>query len=285
MKNFIKKLNEPFPESDSPKENVRNVIGVGIFITLFLFIFQVGGIHNASREYFWICANFGLITIVVSLIYDFVVGYIFKIDRNAPTWTLKKWIIYMFILLISITLANYAYFLSINNLNSMSLHSFLQIATYTLAVGIFPVVFSGLLIQINANKKNQLQAAVLQPNFPKKEIHEEIIELTSNNKSDNLQTPIKNIFFLEAMQNYVSVSYLKEGKVKKEMLRNTIKNIEEQLQGTPLIRCHRSFIVNSDLIENLKGNAQGLKLELKNLKEIEIPVSRKYIPILKEKIS
>jgi hypothetical protein len=34
-------------------------------------------------------------------------------------------------------------------------------------------------------------------------------------------------------------------------------------------------------VKNISGNAQGLKLELINYSEI-IPVSRKYIPIVKE---
>ena len=65
LKRFLKKLNEPFPEHDSPKENVRNIIGVGIFITLFLYFFQVGGMHEYRGPIFYICLNFGLITIAI----------------------------------------------------------------------------------------------------------------------------------------------------------------------------------------------------------------------------
>jgi DNA-binding LytR/AlgR family response regulator len=84
------------------------------------------------------------------------------------------------------------------------------------------------------------------------------------------------------MQNYVSVCFQKDGISQKELLRNTIKNLETQIQSSVLIRCHRSFMVNSDLIEKVEGNAQGLRLNLKNLEDFEVPVSRKYIPILKE---
>jgi len=38
------------------------------------------------------------------------------------------------------------------------------------------------------------------------------------------------------------------------------------------------------LIEKVAGNAQGLRLSLSNLSDVEIPVSRKYIAALKSLI-
>lgn len=285
MKRFFKKLNEPFPESENPKENIINIIGVGIFITLFLYIFQVGGMNSYSREVFLMCLGFGLITIVVAIFFNFFTFYILKLKTNEPSWTLKKWIIYMFLLLILISQANYAFYTYLAGSNNIGWTDFWAIIVYTILVGIFPVVFSGLLVQIKSQQRNQIQAADLQANFPKKEIHHEIVHLFSDNKNQDFQIPINDIFYIEAMQNYASVCFLKDGKIEKELLRNTIKNLEAQLDSTVLIRCHRSFIVNSDLIENVEGNAQGLKLSLKNLEEFEVPVSRKYIPTLKNIIS
>jgi len=282
LKQFLKKLNEPFPESETPKENVINVLGIGVFITLFLYFFQVGGMNNYQGSVFLVCLTFGIITVVVAIAFDFFVSYVLKIKRNEPSWTLKKWIIYMFILLILISQANYLYISYLSGFNNVGWIDFRGMITYTICVGIFPVVFSGLVIQIKSNQKNQIQAADLQNNFPKKEIHHEVVHLISDNKNQNLEIPINDIFYIEAMQNYVSVCYLKNGKIEKELLRNTIKNMETQLDSTVLVRCHRSFIVNSDLIENVEGNAQGLRLSLKNFEDFEVPVSRKYIPILKE---
>lgn len=282
MKRFFNKLNEPFPESETPKENILNVLGVSIFITFFLYFFQVGGMNNYSGNVFLICLNFGIITFVVAIAFDFFVNFILKIKRDEPSWTLKKWIIYMFILLILISQANYAYYSYLAGLKNIGWADFWAMIIYTVSVGIFPVVFSGLLVQIKSNQKNQIQAADLQANFPKKEIHQEIVHLLSDSKNQDFQIPINDIFYIEAMQNYVSVCYFKNDKMQKELLRNTIKNLEAQLDSTVLVRCHRSFIVNSDLIEHVEGNAQGLRLSLKNLEDFQVPVSRKYIPVLKE---
>ncbi len=285
LKRFLKKLNEPFPESETPKENVVNVLGVGVFITLFLYFFQVGGMNNYNGNAFLMCLGFGIITVVVALTFDFFVVYVLKIKRNEPSWTLKKWMIYMFLLLIFISQANYLFYSYLAGFKNIGWVDFWAMILYTVSVGIFPVVFSGLVVQIKSNQRNQIQAADLQSSFPKKEIHKEVVHLSSDNKNQDFQIPINDIFYIEAMQNYVSVCFFKNGKTQKELLRNTIKNLESQLDSTVLVRCHRSFIVNADLIEKVEGNAQGLRLSLKNLENFEVPVSRKYIPVLKKIIN
>jgi len=49
------------------------------------------------------------------------------------------------------------------------------------------------------------------------------------------------------------------------------------------MKCHRAFLVNIANIEQAKGNAQGLRLQLKHTDD-EIPVSRNYINDLRDKM-
>ena len=70
--------------------------------------------------------------------------------------------------------------------------------------------------------------------------------------------------------------------MKKVTYRIQLSEFETQLkEASSLVRCHRSYMVNLKKVKNVSGNAQGLKLELINQSEI-IPVSRKYIPIVKQ---
>jgi hypothetical protein len=278
----LKKLNEPFPESETPKENIINILGIGLFITFFIYFFQVGGMNSYNGNAFLMCLGFGFITVAVALCLDFFVFYVFKLKRDEPSWTLKKWICYMLILLLLISQANYVFYCYLVEFRNIGWENFWIIFINTITIGMFPVIFSGLLVQLRSNQRNLIQAANLQSNFPKKEIHHDIVHLFSDNKNQDFQIHLHDIFYIEAMQNYVSVCFQKDGISQKELLRNTIKNLETQIQSSVLIRCHRSFMVNSDLIEKVEGNAQGLRLNLKNLEDFEVPVSRKYIPILKE---
>lgn len=100
--------------------------------------------------------------------------------------------------------------------------------------------------------------------------------LSIANGSEALQMESDTVLFVEAMQNYVSICYTDNTEIKQAVIRNTIKALEQTFANTGVIRCHRSFLVNRNLIEHTSGNAQGLKLQLTGLHDKEIHVSRKY---------
>lgn len=280
MKNILKKLNEPFPESNSFQDDFRFIVGVGIFVTFFLFFFQPFGVNRYEGNLFWICAIFGIITIIVSTAYEFFCTYILKLEKDIPTWTLGKWILFTIGLVATIATSNYL-FLYYMCWVSTDLAAFTQIFIGTLFIGIFPVVLSGLMIQIKADKRNQIQASDMQEVLPITPPTSEAITLTAQSSQPSLTLPIHQLFYLEAMQNYVSIHHRKETTIEKVLFRHTLSAMEKQLQNTSIIRCHRSYLVNTNLIEKVTGNAQGLRLTLKGLPNVQIPVSRKYIPILK----
>lgn len=88
------------------------------------------------------------------------------------------------------------------------------------------------------------------------------------------------IWALESLQNYVNIYYWDGADIEKKTERSTLKSCEALITNTKLIRCHRSYIVNTSKIENISGNAQGLKLKLTDF-DVLIPVSRSYIPLFK----
>ena len=60
------------------------------------------------------------------------------------------------------------------------------------------------------------------------------------------------------------------------LIRNSIKSIEEQLIiFKNIIRCHRSYIVNLDMVSKMSGNARNFNLHIEKL-GFKIPVSRSF---------
>jgi DNA-binding LytR/AlgR family response regulator len=112
------------------------------------------------------------------------------------------------------------------------------------------------------------------------------LKLTSTNQGDEpVEVMIDDFLFVRSDGNYLDVYFLEEGKMQHSLIRNTLVNAVSILSEyfPPLIRCHRSYIINLDRIENVDGNAQGLIVKLKNCNE-KVPVSRKYIEELKSKL-
>lgn len=90
----------------------------------------------------------------------------------------------------------------------------------------------------------------------------------------------KDLLYIQSCDNYVLVFYLSNGKVKKEIVRNSLKSLEEKFVDTTLRRCHRSFMVNVANVEIMKRKSSIMVLKLKGVDE-PIPVSRSFIPSFK----
>jgi DNA-binding LytR/AlgR family response regulator len=108
------------------------------------------------------------------------------------------------------------------------------------------------------------------------------IEFISETSTENLTLLVSEVVFIQSADNYVEIVYMDVDKLKKELIRNTLKNIELQIkQYSNFIRCHRTCIVNMHYIEKLNQDYSSHWLTLKGYKE-RIPVSRQYLLKLRE---
>jgi hypothetical protein len=114
------------------------------------------------------------------------------------------------------------------------------------------------------------------------EIREERIRISSKLKKEELSFYPGQFIYAESDGNYV-VFCIEEGQtVRKEIIRNSISNIEQQLSVIPfVIRTHRAFIVNLKKVISSKGNTLGYRLKLRGTDTI-VPVSRQNVHDVEE---
>ena len=104
----------------------------------------------------------------------------------------------------------------------------------------------------------------------------------TTNESVTLQ--ISHLLYIEAVGNYVKVSHLRDDQVRTDMLRATMKQMEETLQGYPMIvRCHRAFLVNLGHVEQIVSHSGSIQLLIKHCHE-SLPVSRSNMAQIKTAI-
>jgi len=92
-----------------------------------------------------------------------------------------------------------------------------------------------------------------------------------------LSIKLADLLFLQASDNYVTIVYNHQEKQAKYLLRSSLKIIQEELKHLPLIRCHRSYMVNFEKVKIIRREKDGLKLELETPVPTEIPVSKTYV--------
>lgn len=102
--------------------------------------------------------------------------------------------------------------------------------------------------------------------------------------NESVKVSIPELLYIEAVGNYVKVSHLCDNKVHTDMLRATMKQMEDDLRGFPMIvRCHRAFLVNLQQVERVVAKAGTMQLIIRQNHE-SIPVSRSNMSQVKESI-
>jgi DNA-binding LytR/AlgR family response regulator len=110
------------------------------------------------------------------------------------------------------------------------------------------------------------------------------VEFVSENTNDNFSLLIAEIAFVRSADNYVEIVFTEGTVFRKKLIRNTLKNVEQQIgQYTNFLRCHRTCIVNVHFIEKLIREKENYWLSVKGFNE-QLPVSRQHLLKLKESI-
>lgn len=111
----------------------------------------------------------------------------------------------------------------------------------------------------------------------------EHITLIAENEKDRFTAKAEDVLYFESQDNYTSIIYYKDGKIKRDLIRSSLKRIESQLYNKCFLRCHRAYLVNVSKVVKVEGNAAGYKLSFGNLEE-KIPVSRLFGKTITEAI-
>jgi DNA-binding LytR/AlgR family response regulator len=92
----------------------------------------------------------------------------------------------------------------------------------------------------------------------------------------------ENLVLIESADNYVCVYYLNGDLTKKSMIRNTLGRVAEHLQGTRIVRCHRSYMINLDHAKILHRDKEGVFIEHGIEGIPNVPISRTYAENIQE---
>ena len=102
------------------------------------------------------------------------------------------------------------------------------------------------------------------------------------NTNEHVTLEVSNLLYIEAVGNYVKVCQLQGNEVHTNMLRATMKQMEDSLQAYPMIvRCHRAFMVNLGQVEQISSISRAMQLVMRHGHD-SIPVSRSNVNKLKE---
>jgi len=256
---MLKVLNAPYPLYSFTPRRLFFILGIGAFVSFFLYYFQPFGtaeVNFPNKTQFLI--GYGLVISLSLIIIEFVLAKLVFQKLNEENWTVLKQMAWVLIYTSCALIACYLYkqwFFQI----PIDGRDFFYFYKMAFTIAIFPIVIIILVDYIYQLQRKETTAkkinSQIQDSSQNQESTTRKIQLIAENGKDHLELAIQDLLFLQAADNYVEIHYKKEENVKKEMLRNTLQKMEEQIikqeTATKIFRCHRSFLVNLAQVKSI----------------------------------
>jgi hypothetical protein len=281
MKKIISWLSTPYFFNPSKKFKLKVSFYHGLFIFLFLYIFKPFYLAQFEIIILEYTIGIGTIAFLATFMILYFPPLIFKEYFNEDNWTIGR---NLFLMAIAITFIGILlwYFGEMYkepyNLKKLSL---LQFLFYTFLVSLIPLTFFIFINERNVRERREKKVSEIKEIKRKKEINiskklTKEITIKSENGKEKISFNIDDLVYITSQGNYASF-FLKDDKdLQEKILRVTlIKIVNELEEYSNIIKCHKSYIVNINFIDDISGNARGYLLKSKFI-SFNIPVSRKF---------
>lgn len=271
-------FDKPFPYYESSSRRIKSALFSGFLVFIFLFIFRPFSLYRFDNLFaLQITAGYGILTCIMVLLNVFWVTKIFPKYFRESGWSVRREILFIMWIIFTIGLAN-AIYSGFVFTDTLSFEYVAMFQVFTLLVAILPVSINVMVMQSLLNHRNAKSAEEISKHMHHKKrldsAPDAMITIKSDNKKEELHIPAKSLLYITSADNYISVTYLEQGKEAHKLLRSTLKNAKEDLRTyTAFYRCHRAWIVNLDRVISVSGNSQGYRLVLDSSDTV-IPVSR-----------
>lgn len=266
------------------KEDRKLFLSISFMVFLFVLFFQPFPLDQFDfNNRLLIVAGLGVIVFLFMALTRAAFLWIIKYEDPTPQELVFLSYLGGFIILTLNSIA-FSFYLSYVATVSISFYIMFKI----LVICLFPPVALGIADELKDLRQKVKLLSIRKEIFqePVKKFQEDYlhksIEFVSENNSENLRLLISSVALVKSADNYVEIDYIEGQLLRKKLIRNTLKNIEQQLKPYPnFIRCHRICIVNTYYIEKLNRKFNNYWLTIKVSEEL-IPVSRQYLLKLKE---
>jgi hypothetical protein len=285
-------FNEPFPfYLNDDRKNFLLVSVLSLFVTAFLYLFKTEAEFEFANDLGWL---HGLITFSVLIFNIILLPRIFPAWMDPISWSIKKYIVlnvlHLALICVAATVMEKLFFCPYYiSWMTVANHTMVQVAVK----GVIPIALTTLFLKAQMLQENLREAIKTNQELQKiQTLKRESKESVKNanqvtlysDTSESLTFNLPDLLFIEADDNYSTISWKEEGVLQKKLLRVNLKNLESQLNNSFTLRCHRSYIVNVNAIRAISGNTNGYKLKIDG-SDFSIPVSRPKGKEVMEKIS
>lgn len=162
------------------------------------------------------------------------------------------------------------------NWNMLIQFEIMAVSTVFIPLFIIVIIHLNYTLRQRLHESKHLNKVISEEVELKPETYE--IEIHSKEQNKTYSFNSCEIEYIQSQDNYIRV--VTNSNQKDILIRTTLSSADTQISSkcASIFRCHNSYIINMEKVIQVEGNSAGYKLYLKDHK---IPVSRKYVPIVK----
>ncbi|WP_165836044.1 LytTR family DNA-binding domain-containing protein [Marinifilum breve] len=248
---------------------------VAVFCYLFTILYKPRHTNSSDPFSYELTMAIYLLALMPPLYFTIRMLKLLPNFKYKSNWSFFKEIAFAFILFLILGVWNYFFgFVMENTEGRWNIYTFLDSVRSTLILGTLPY----LLFTIQNSRYLFAGRYETKPDEDDRQKKKsESVHINSKLKKGDISFDPESFLYAESNGNYVAFYFLIGNHIEKEMVRNSIGDIEKQLSETPyLMRTHRAFIVNLKKVNQKKGNSSGYRLKLVGA-DAELPVSRQHV--------
>ena len=255
------------------KQNIVSLILLtALFALVFINIykpFSSSSWYNVSEFKFFVFSSLIILTGVLVVVISRIVMYYWGRKYGITYAGYALWI-FLEIFFMALFYTIYTIYL---NPEREYMAAFKESAINTSLVLLLP--YSALHLYFSYKEKER-QLSLLAEEKEEAASKQDVFSFYDEKKELRLSIKGTNLLYLESADNYVCIWYLNKGALTKFMLRNTLKTIEETLEYTNVLRCHRSYMVNFDQVKMIRREKDGAYIDFGVEGVSDIPISKTY---------
>ncbi|WKD85504.1 hypothetical protein KCTC32516_00845 [Polaribacter huanghezhanensis] len=279
MKSFFSWLSTPYYFNPSVKFKLKISFSFGFFVFIFLYLFKpfnLSSLVDLVLEYTILLGGATVFSVFFML---YIPALLFKSYFDEDKWTIGRNI---FLILIGIVLIGSVLWclggIYKNVFGIKNLHYF-PFLTCVFLVGIIPLLFFVFINEKSVREKRKKRAKEINTYNKEKLVEKKFkteVTLYSDNKKEKIVFKTDDLVYISSQGNYANFFINKNNDLKEKILRVTLTKIDTELQDyTSIIRCHKSYIINVNFINDIHGNARGYLLK-SDVIPFDVPVSRSF---------
>ena len=109
-----------------------------------------------------------------------------------------------------------------------------------------------------------------------KPLKDRMVSITDDSGELKFSVDMDSVLYIKSDCNYVSIFYEKGDAVVSYTMKMPIGTLEEKLAGTPLVRCQRSYIVNTRRVRMMQNDSKATYIIVDNDHVPVLPLSPNY---------